>query len=98
MEVDGADARLPVWLMSCRVLSRGVEQHVMNHVVSLAKANGAKHVIGEYIPSAKNMMVKEFYGRFGYAKGEPAENGTVQWTLDVASYDAKKTLITETKS
>jgi FkbH-like protein len=98
MEVNGAEARLPVWLMSCRVLSRGVEQHVMNHVVSIAKANGAKQVVGEYIPSAKNMMVKEFYGRFGYTRGEPAENGTVQWTLDVASYDAKKTLITETKS
>jgi FkbH-like protein len=99
VEMAGADARLPVWLMSCRVLSRGVEQHVMNHVAALAARNGAKRLVGEYIPSAKNMMVKDFYARFGFALvGEKPENGASQWAIDLSDYVPKKTLITETEA
>src|SRR5439155_906196 len=65
IEIDGTDAKLPMWLMSCRVLSRGVEQHVMNRVAAIAAEKGAKRLVGEYIPTAKNMMVKDFYRRFG---------------------------------
>jgi FkbH-like protein len=96
MEIAGDSARLPVWLMSCRVLSRGVEQHVMNHVVALAKQHGAKRLVGEYVPSAKNGMVKEFYRRFGFALvGETAATGATQWAIDVDAHAPATTFITD---
>jgi FkbH-like protein len=96
MEIEGTDAKLPMWLMSCRVLSRGVEQHVMNRVIATAKAKGAKRVVGEYIPSAKNAMVKDFYKKFGFALvGETSSNGATQWAMDVDAYNPGTTFITD---
>jgi FkbH-like protein len=96
MEIDGADAKLPMWLMSCRVLSRGVEQHVMNRVAAIAAEKGAKRLVGEYIPSAKNMMVKDFYSRFGFKLiGETAETKATEWAMNLDRFDAKKTFITD---
>ncbi|HEY8074192.1 MAG TPA: HAD-IIIC family phosphatase, partial [Labilithrix sp.] len=88
VEIDGATANIPAWLMSCRVLSRGVEEHVMNHVVALAKANGAARVVGEYLPTAKNGMVKDFYARFGFTP-----EGDTRWTLDVDAYEPRPTFL-----
>ncbi len=102
MQVEGSDAMLPMWLMSCRVLSRGVEQHVMNHVLANAKALGASRVVGEYVPSAKNAMVKDFYSKYRFTQIEGGEKSLTHdstwWAMDVASYEPKKTLITETPS
>lgn len=95
MEMHGTDATLPMWLMSCRVLSRGVEQHVMNHVLAAARARGAKRVIGEYIPTPKNAMVKDFYSKYGFTQIEGGDKNSTRWAMDVATYEPKKTLITE---
>lgn len=99
LEMDGTDARLPMWLMSCRVLSRGVEQHVMNHVARAAAQRGAKRLIGEYIPTAKNMMVKDFYSRFGFKLiGETAETGATEWAMGLDVYVPAKTFITDVEN
>lgn len=74
------------WLMSCRVLMRGVEEFMMNQVFALARARGAKRVVGRYVPTAKNDMVREFYGRFGFERAGEAPEGGVVWSLDVAGY------------
>lgn len=74
------------YLMSCRVLQRGVEQYVMNEVFSYAKACGAGVVEGAFLPTAKNSMVKEFYARFGFEKVTEDEKGNTRWMLPVARY------------
>ena len=78
------------WLMSCRVLARGVEQFMMNEVVALAARMGLNRVIGEYIPTAKNGMVRDFFQQFGFTR-EPATSN--QWSLDVSGYQFRTTLI-----
>ena len=47
--------------MSCRVLQRGVESFAMNNIFAYAARLGAKRVVGHYIPTAKNEMVKGFF-------------------------------------
>lgn len=42
------------WIMSCRVLKRGMENFTLNTLVEIAKDKGYKHIIGEYLPTAKN--------------------------------------------
>ncbi|MEI7803263.1 MAG: FkbH domain-containing protein, partial [Bacteroidota bacterium] len=49
---------IDTWLMSCRVLKRGMEQFVCNLMVVKANDARLKKIIGEYIPTAKNGLVK----------------------------------------
>ena len=52
---------IETWLMSCRVLKRGMENFTLNTIVAYAKNGGYKQIIGEYLPTAKNRMVEKHY-------------------------------------
>ena len=67
--------------MSCRVLLRGVESLVLNKIVKTAIGDGVMHIVGEYLPTAKNGMVKEHYPKLGFSA--ESEN---RWFLDPATY------------
>jgi FkbH-like protein len=54
------------WAMSCRVLKRGMELFTLDCIASDALANGYSHILGEYLPTKKNMMVKEHYPSLGF--------------------------------
>ncbi len=60
------DWRIDSWLMSCRVLERGVEQALMNHLVVAARAAGAATLTGQYIDSGRNGLVAGFYEKLGF--------------------------------
>ena len=81
------------WLMSCRVLTRGVEQSLMNAVFEHARRLGLPRVSGEFIPTAKNGMVREFFAQFGFAKTEEDSDGHSRWSLDAATWQPLKTWI-----
>ena len=80
------------WLMSCRVLSRTVEALVRNELVAAAKEAGAVEIIGTYIPTAKNALVKNLCSDMGFALAEETEHGTV-WHLSVPDAAAWDTFI-----
>lgn len=54
------------WLMSCRVLKRGMEEYVVDSFVNIGKQEGFKKIIGEYIPTPKNEMVRDLYSKYGF--------------------------------
>ena len=58
-EVVGTDLRIDTWLMSCRVLKRGVENFLVNHLVAAAQQRGCTRVLGQYLPTPKNGLVKD---------------------------------------
>ena len=74
---------IDTWIMSCRILKRGMEKFVLNQVVKQAHKIGVKQLIGEYLPTAKNGMVKEHYRELGFTKCEGENN---LWLLNVESY------------
>jgi FkbH-like protein len=76
------------WLMSCRVLKRGVENFTLNTMVECAKAAGYKRIIGEYLPTPKNKMVENHYPALGFKQLE----GT-RYILDVTAYQPKECYI-----
>ena len=81
------------WLMSCRVLKRGMEEFIVNTILETAAEHGFETVIGEYLKTPKNAMVKDIYSRLGFAlTGEDGENRT--FTASVSSFKPNKTLIT----
>ncbi len=81
---------IDTWLMSCRVLKRGMEEFIVNQLIKRAKANGFKKVYGEYISTPKNSMVKDIYKTMGFE--EISED---QYVTDVDTYKEKKIYIKE---
>lgn len=76
---------IDTWLMSCRVLERKVETAVLEILVKNAKEAGAKKLVGEFIPTAKNALVKDHYKKLGFQLVESSDEGKTSWELDVGS-------------
>jgi FkbH-like protein len=78
---------IDTWFMSCRVLKRGMENFALNTIVDFAKKNGFISIKGEYIPTAKNDMVKDHYLNLGFIKSHP------YFSLEVKNYQERKNYI-----
>ncbi len=77
------ELHMELWLMSCRVLKRDMEFAMMDELVEKAKKAGVKKIIGYYYPTAKNAMVKDFYGRMGFEKKSEDAEGNSTWEFMV---------------
>lgn len=93
LRFEANKAIIDTLLMSCRVLCRGVEKLVMNHIMSESKSRGCKLVVGDYIPSSKNAMVKDFYRDFAFTLKETKENEATSWEFDVEKFSAFEVFI-----
>lgn len=69
--------------MSCRVLGRRVEHATLEILSSEARRLGVRALIGEYIPSPKNAMVRDHYPKLGFRPCDVGENGSLQFMLDI---------------
>lgn len=85
--------RLRDWLMSCRVLGRGMEEETLNLIVGESARLGATRLHGDYLPTAKNGMVREHYRRLGFALIDTAPDGRTAWDLDLAQFSPRETFI-----
>lgn len=83
--LDGERADIDLWLMSCRVLKRGMEHAMLDELVRLCAKSGIKEIVGHYYPTAKNSMVSGLYESFGFAKLSQDDEGT-HWSLKVEGY------------
>ena len=84
---------MDTWLMSCRVLGRQVEEATLNLLVEQAKLAGARAIEGVYLPTKKNGMVREHYGRLGFDKVEEREGGSSRWVLPLENYEPRPVLM-----
>ena len=75
------------WVMSCRVLKRGMENFTLNQIVKVARQNGFEKLVGEYLPTPKNDMVKNHYKDLGFASEKNC------WLLKLSEYADRKTYI-----
>jgi FkbH-like protein len=80
-ESDSQDMLIDTWLMSCRVLGRQVEEATLNLIAAQAARLGARQLIGEYRPTAKNEMVREHYRTLGFTPLGTRDEGTTRWVL-----------------
>jgi FkbH-like protein len=82
-------------LMSCRVLGRGVELAMMNALVERIRQRGARELLGEYLPTARNGMVADLYSRLGFEPVSRDEGcGATRWSLQLDRYVPHSTFIT----
>lgn len=62
---QGETAKIDAFLMSCRVIGRGVEFCFWPALAEDARRHGCRVIEAEYRPTAKNAQVADFYDRLG---------------------------------
>jgi FkbH-like protein len=90
---DSHDLEIDTWLMSCRVLGRQVEPTTLNLIADQAQKLGARRLVGEYIPTKKNGMVKDHYQRLGFTLMQTTDNGGSRSMLDLNGFAPTPTFI-----
>jgi FkbH-like protein len=76
--------RIDTLLMSCRVIGRGVERGLVAHIAKEAMKNGCKHLLGEFIPTAKNSLAANLFSDLGFALEDGGSEPMWRLTLDGA--------------
>lgn len=74
-------------LLSCRVLGKGIEFAFMNTVLQLVKDSGCKRVTAEYLPTAKNAQVADFYEKCGFSCLQMSQDGRKSYSIDLNKAD-----------
>jgi FkbH-like protein len=77
---DALTWEIDTWLMSCRVLGRGVETMVLREIVASARSRGIERLIGVYRPTERNGMVSDHYRKLGFTPLGETDDGS-QWAL-----------------
>ena len=86
-------AHIRLWLMSCRVLKRDMELAMLDELVKRCQEAGIEEIYGYYYPTAKNNMVRKFYGELGFEKCSEDEAGNSVWKLNTAGYEKRNHVI-----
>jgi FkbH-like protein len=87
------DCDIDTWLMSCRVLGRQVEPTTLNLLAARAAALGAKRLVGRYVPTKKNGMVKDHYAKLGFTVVGETPDGGSRAVLELAGFQPAETFI-----
>jgi FkbH-like protein len=80
--LNGKDAVITSFLMSCRVIGRCIEQTFLGELLRTLSERGARMVTGAYGPTRKNGLVKDFYRNAGFVE-VAGEGQTEVWSWDL---------------
>lgn len=82
IEKDPQRWRIDSFLLSCRVLGRNVEDTLLAYIIEQAAQEGARVLVGEFIPTKKNAPAKDFFAKHGFSKVSEL-NGSEIWEYDL---------------
>ena len=80
---EDSSLNINLWLMSCRVLKRGMENAMRHVLVETAAKKGIKTIYGYYYPTRKNVMVKDHYADMGFIFLYTDGQGNKIYKLDI---------------
>jgi FkbH-like protein len=66
---------IDTFLLSCRVIGRGVEATLLAQLAAAVRGKGGAELMGEYRPTTKNALVGGFYLQHGFV-----ERGENRWS------------------
>ena len=84
---------IDTWVMSCRVFGRQLEFEAMNIAVEALRQRGVRAIYGDYIPTAKNGVIKDLYQSLGFVQESGNENGLTRWMMRLETYLPRDTHI-----
>ena len=74
---------IDTFLLSCRVIGRGIEEGILDYIINTSKKNNVKRLVGNFIPTKKNKPSESFLPNFGFKK----ENNC--WVYSLKNYSKK---------
>ena len=79
--VDKSDEEwiIDSFLLSCRIIGRGVENVMISQLIERARKENVKRIKGKFIPTQKNKPAENFYKEFGFI-----QEGNY-WVFDVGN-------------
>jgi FkbH-like protein len=80
---SGNVCEIDSFLLSCRVIGRGVETAILAYVISEARSRGMEMLMGWFIPTPKNAPARDFYQTHGFYQ-EREQNNEILWTLKIS--------------
>ena len=81
--------RIDTFLMSCRVIGRQAEDALFDRICNDAVSAGAKEMKAEYIKTAKNALVSDFWDKMNFQKDSSGES-TECYHYDLNNYTLKR--------
>lgn len=85
-ESAGETLRVPVLLLSCRALGRGVEHRMVAHLGRLARETSVRRIDLRCIPTKRNDPAREFLQQLGEVGA--TDDGTLTLSLDTREAEA----------
>jgi FkbH-like protein len=74
------------FLLSCRVIGRGIETALLAFIAENAQRTGATRIIGEFIPTKKNAPSASFYADHCFTeKSRSQENNSILYEFDLTT-------------
>lgn len=74
MRYEAQTAYVEAFFMSCRVVGRGVEFSLWNHITAQAALRGCTQMLADYVPSTKNALVESFFDDLGMQRASTSAN------------------------
>ncbi len=79
-------SRIDSFLLSCRVIGRGVEQAIWSSLVPHLSVKGFKTLHAEYFRTTKNSQVKNLFEDLGMVRQANCKDNYSKFTLDLPAY------------
>jgi FkbH-like protein len=86
-------AELDVWVMSCRVFGRQLEDAAMNIAVEHVRQRGGQVLSARFVPTDRNGVIGDLFGNFGFQSVSGAAEGEQLWRLSVSTYEQRPNFI-----
>lgn len=80
VSIDGPNAEIRTFLMSCRVIERAF----LATLLALLADRGVQQVMGRFVATAKNGMVRDFYRANGFTLLEGDDKASA-WMFDLGN-------------
>ena len=79
----GDICEIDTFLLSCRVIGRGIETAMLAHISERAKSSGIKELSGRFIPTKKNAPARDFYASHGFLR-KAEDDGEILWSREIS--------------
>jgi FkbH-like protein len=86
---------IETWLMSCRVIGRTAEHFFFNHLACEAMRRGYRSLVGTYVPTGKNVLVRDLYPSLGFQRESPGNGLLETYRLDLCDWRELPTHLTK---
>ncbi|MFQ5494929.1 MAG: HAD-IIIC family phosphatase [Phycisphaerae bacterium] len=79
------DWRLDNFLLSCRVIGRTLEYTLLHAMACLVRDAAGRRLLAEYLPTERNQLVRDLWGRLGFTLAHEDPDGRTEWSCDLST-------------